>query len=144
MQIAEIIKEIILLGFLFVAAWMDHKRQELPMGFVILMAITGILFQVTTQQMSFWNLFLGCMLGGLFLGMGKLTNQAIGYGDGWMLAATGIFLGFSKNVFLLLLGVSLAAIFSIGLLIFQKKKKKDGIPFLPFLLAGYVLLLLLG
>lgn len=144
MQITVIVKEILLLGFLFVAAWMDHKRKELPMEFVIAMSLTGIIFQIIAQQIHFWNLFLGCLLGGIFLGLGKITRQALGYGDGWMLVATGIFLGFSENMFLLLLGFSLAAIFSIGLLIFQKKKKNDAIPFMPFLLAGYIFLLVLG
>ena len=46
MQITVIVKEILLLGFLFVAAWMDHKRKELPMEFVIAMSLTGIIFQI--------------------------------------------------------------------------------------------------
>lgn len=142
MQIEEIAKGILLLGFLFVAAWIDYKNKELPLVLIILMALFGIVFQIVVRQVAFWNLFLGCLIGILFLGIGKITRQALGYGDGLILVATGIFLGFSENVLLLLLGVLLASVFSIGLLMFRKKTKKDEIPFMPFLFAGYVFLLM--
>ncbi|MCQ2530367.1 MAG: prepilin peptidase [Lachnospiraceae bacterium] len=142
MQMEEIVREILLLGFLFVAAWIDYKKKELPLVLIVSMGLSGIVFQIIVRQMSFLNLLFGSLIGILFLGIGKITRQALGYGDGFILVATGIFLGFSENVLLLLLGVLLAAGFSIGLMIFRKKTKKDEIPFLPFLFTGYVLLLM--
>lgn len=141
MSIIKIIETLILLGFLFIAAWMDCKKKELPVLFLLTGIAVGIIFQLILWELSFGNILLGALIGVLFLGVGKITNQGVGYGDGWMLVATGTFLGFQKNVLLVLFSFILAAFFSIGIIIFRKKKKKDEIPFMPFLFGGYVLML---
>ncbi len=136
-----LIGEIVLLGALFAAAWMDYRKKELPLVFILSIVAAGFVFQVIVQRLGIWDILLGGLIGALFLGIGKITKQSFGYGDGLMLIATGIFLGFERNVFLIMLGLFVAAVFSIGLLIFRKKGKKDEIPFMPFLFGGYVLLL---
>lgn len=85
-------------------------------------------------------------LGGFALGLGvillsKVTGGKIGIGDGSLLCVTGLGLGFWINVELFGIALSLAALVSILLLILRKADRKKSIPFVPFLLTGYVILL---
>lgn len=142
MELLIVVKEVVLIGFLFSAAWMDYRKKELPLVFIIAGAGIGIILQILSREFSIWNIIIGCLIGVLYLVIGKLTKEAVGYGDGFMLIASGTFLGFQNNVLLLLCGLFLASAFSIGALIFRKMKRKDELPFMPFLFGGYVLLLM--
>lgn len=81
----------------------------------------------------------GSMVGLILLLLGFASKEALGYGDGLLLSATGIFLGFQRNCLLLFCAVLCASLFSICLLTAGRKKKEDRIPFAPFVLAGFIL-----
>jgi leader peptidase (prepilin peptidase)/N-methyltransferase len=88
-------------------------------------------------------------LGGLALGLGvillsKATGGKIGLGDGILLCVTGLGLGFWTNAELFGIALSLAASVSVVLLIMRRADRKKSIPFVPFLLTGYVILLVIS
>ncbi len=92
------------------------------------------------------NLSVTERLGGCAVGLGvillsKATGGKIGLGDGALLCVTGVGLGFWTNTELFGIALSLAAVVSIVLLILRLADRKKCIPFVPFLLAGYVILL---
>lgn len=88
-------------------------------------------------------------LGGCALGLGvillsKATGGKIGLGDGILLCITGLSLGFWTNTELFGIALSLAAAVSVLLLLLRLADRKKSIPFVPFLLAGYVILLVVS
>lgn len=83
----------------------------------------------------------GCALGLCVVILSKATGGKIGMGDGILLCVTGLGLGFWTNTELFGLALFLAALVSIVLLIFKLADRKKSIPFVPFLLIGYVILL---
>ncbi len=92
------------------------------------------------------NLSVTERLGGCALGLGvillsKATEGKIGLGDGILLCVTGLGLGFWTNAELFGIALSLAAAVSIVLLLMRRADRKKSIPFVPFLLTGYVILL---
>jgi leader peptidase (prepilin peptidase)/N-methyltransferase len=66
------------------------------------------------------------------------SDGKIGIGDGVLLCATGLGLGFWSNLELFAIALLLAAVISIVLLTFRLADRKKSIPFVPFLLLGYV------
>ncbi len=83
----------------------------------------------------------GCALGLGVILLSKATGGKIGLGDGILLCVTGLGLGFWTNTELFGIALSLAAAVSVVLLLLRRADRKKSIPFVPFLLTGYVILL---
>ena len=67
-----------------------------------------------------------------------VSREEIGYGDGAMLMASGIFLGFWRNVELFLTALMLIVPTALFGLIVKHRRKDYRMPFLPFLFVAYV------
>ena len=106
--------------------------------------MAGLILQLFLGAHPFYDLLLGCLVGIVLLLIARLSREAIGYGDALMIIATGVFLGIVDNVLLILCSITAAALCSLVLLIFKINKKQDAIPFVPFMLCGYIVLLAAG
>ena len=73
--------------------------------------------------------------GMLLLLLGRITSQAVGYGDGWVILILGLFLAPAELLGILGLASALAGIWALYLVV--RKRKDQEIPFLPFLLLGF-------
>ncbi|MCD7981894.1 MAG: prepilin peptidase [Clostridiales bacterium] len=135
--------EILLLGFLFVFAWMDLKKLELPLLLLGVCGAVGALVLLGTDTFSLKE-----MLGGLCVGGGLLlcalgTKESVGSGDGLLFCVTGIYLGLWQNLMLLFFAVVICAAIGVVLLTGGKCSRKQSLPFAPFVLAADVLLLMI-
>lgn len=79
---------------------------------------------------------------GLFL-LSFLTGRKIGVGDGLILLSVGMFESSRMTWATLCFGLFLQSVFAILLLVLKKAKRDTRIPFVPFLLAGRIILLFL-
>ena len=68
----------------------------------------------------------------------RVTDEAFGYGDSILILIMGGFLGFWNILSLLVAAFSMAALFSIFMLIRKKFHRKSAFPFVPFLTAAYI------
>lgn len=129
--------------FLGAGSAMDLRKREIPAVFLGGFAAAGILMQLWTmlaeKEMG------GCagwMAGGvagiLLMGIAKVTDQAIGYGDAWTAAVLGVWLGILPMMEIVFLGLFLAAGYSAWLFLVKRAGRKHRIAFLPFLMAGYL------
>ena len=137
---AEIITESTLLLFLALAGWIDRKNLMLPIALIAAGALAGVLVNILTRQKSFLDMAAGTGIGLVMLLIGYASRQALGYGDGLLMAAAGVYLGGTETIVLLLCSLLVAAITSIALLAAKKKNRKDRIAFASFVLAGFVLM----
>ena len=96
------------------------------------------------RMLSIENVLLGMSVGVVLLIFSIVTGGRIGAGDAVLLIVTGIYLGFEQNLQLFLSGLLLCGIWALGLLVLRKKSRKDSIPFVPFLLASYMGMLVLA
>mgnify|MGYP004654008253 FL=1 len=88
---------------------------------------------------------IGALLpGGVLLLCGRITRQAIGYGDGVLLLICGVYLGGKTAGILFMTGLFFLFPISLCLLISRKAGRKTQVPFAPFLLASYLLWLIQG
>ena len=72
-----------------------------------------------------------------------LSHGAVGMGDALVLLTLGALLPYENAAATLLAALMLSGFFAVGLWILGKGKKQDSFPFVPFLLAGHLLILLL-
>lgn len=123
---------------LLLNAWQDVRKREIVPWSLWIFLILGIIGNAVKPMHSLWS-----MLGGAAVGIGMLlisvfSRGSVGLGDGFLLCVTGIYLGLEANLLMLLGALFLCALFSILLLCFRKAGRKTNVPFVPFLLAGYL------
>ena len=144
MEIYRILSEVVLLLFLFAAAFMDFRSGQLSLWFFLGAMAAGLLLRIIVGSISIKSLLLGIIPGAVLFLIALLTKQAIGYGDCLLLVVTGIFLGLTFTILLFLISLLFAGAASILLLAMKKRKRKEALAFAPFILASYVGVLLLS
>ena len=86
-----------------------------------------------------WRVLLVGVIPGLILLIAAKCTHMVGYADGIVLAELGMYLGCRGSVLILCISLVLAAVYSILLLVRHRVPGCTEIPFLPFLLAGFVI-----
>ena len=135
----------ILLGMLGVHAIEDFKRQGVTLPLLAIFGIAGAGIQLYGQKMGALGMGSGIAVGVCLLLLSGLTRQSIGMGDGFLFCVTGVYLGGSKNLELLMMSLFYAALFALGVVIYRKTYKtqrKQRIPFVPFVFLAQATLLL--
>lgn len=127
-----------LLGLLGICGIEDIKIKKIRLVVVNAFAIFGVILHLIYQRISWIDMIFGALIGVILLIISYFTKEKIGYGDGLIFVATGIYLGFWNNLILLWLSTTLAGIYGLILMVFKKKKKESEIPLVPFILGVYV------
>jgi leader peptidase (prepilin peptidase)/N-methyltransferase len=130
-----ILKGIMLFLILGYAAYMDIKIREIPDTVPFVLLITGFigfspLFSIT-----------GLLVSGLPFLFAALLGGGMGGGDIKLMAACGFVLGAWGGILQIILGLTLAVLFTfVRVAVLSKKvERKSRIPLAPFLGAGGVL-----
>lgn len=133
----EIVDWIMLL-LLGICAWRDYKERQIPLSLLLIMSGAAVLFAAFCPRESLSAIIEGAFVGAFFFLISKLTKQAIGYGDSWLILILGVHLGASLALQLFLLASFVAGVCSLFLLIKSHWNKRMGIPFVPFLFFAYL------
>lgn len=129
----------ILIGIMLVVCGIkDIKSKEVSIRIVALFTIGLIIMLPFNHEVSIINSVLGGGSGFLIILLSKATRGQIGMGDGIILCATGVGLGVWDNLTLLLCALFWAALYAVILLTFRWADRKKRIPFVPFLLIGFI------
>ncbi len=140
-EILEIIRIIVLGEFLLIEGYRDLRQRNISIIAVWIVGVLGTILQFEGIKENGIEIAGGIIIGALILLLAKLTDEKIGYGDGWVLMISGLYLGFRDNMYLLLISLMLASFISIILLLTKKADKKTELPFVSFMFPGYLLLL---
>ena len=132
------------LGLLGLCSLEDIKRKELTIVYILMFGIGGIILHLFAPVCSIYSVLWGMVIGiGLIL-VSLVTRGSVGMGDGILLMVTGVYLGGYGNLELFMKGLFFAAVWSLGLLVLKKKRGKEEIAFVPFLLISYLSILIRG
>lgn len=131
----------VLLVLLIICAVEDWKRKEVNVVYILLFGIVGVILHLLYPNCSVYSMLFGLLLGIGIVGISILSRGSIGMGDGILLVVTGVYLGGYGNLELFLTGMLFVGIWSLGLLVLKKKKRKERIAFIPFLLAAYAVMM---
>ena len=77
-------------------------------------------------------------MGAIFWLISKYTNQAIGYGDSWLLGNMGIYLGGISMLEVATTAFFLTGLVSLAGIVIKQWKKNVTVPCVPFLTAAYL------
>lgn len=141
MKMVILEKIVFLMGLSFLS-YQDYRKKEVSLALILLLGIFGMIFRLTDGKLQWASLLAGMSIGVIFMLLSFLTGGKIGVGDGLVLIVSGVYLGFWRNLSMCLIALSLAGLNGLLLLLMKRCKKEDTLPFFPFLLAGYVILLL--
>ena len=165
----QMIKQCLCLGYLYQLARQDYRWKKMDAGLVYGFLAAGIICFILepflnkakvnrSMTITMSILFLSLLPGFLFLVIGALTQEAVGYGDGLSILA----MGFYMEAYALwkAVGISLTLVtaYVLGQKLLQKHRyeqeqihkqkqengqipKSGAVPFLPFLLTGMVVVL---
>jgi len=137
------LRDLVFIVFLIPIFFIDLEKQIIPNTLSYPLIILGLPFALVSG--SFLSSLMGVGLGaGLFLvirivAFFFLKQESMGAGDVKLAAGIGSFLGWSQALLSFFLSFLLGAIISVFLLAFHIKRRRDRIPFAPFLvLASFI------
>ncbi|GHU43179.1 hypothetical protein FACS1894111_08360 [Clostridia bacterium] len=136
------IKTVVLLLLFVWYAIEDVRKKKISIPPIPGFMGIGIVFFVLFRSFPLLSMAGGVAVGAVIMLISRITKGSIGMGDGIILAVSGLYLGFEKNLFLFFVGIFYAALCSLGLILWKKKKGKEEIAFIPFLLAAYLSMLI--
>lgn len=137
-----IIQNMVLLGTLTISAYQDCREKQVYLYSMLITGIAGLLMHLLYHERTLTDLLAGAGIGAAVILFACMTRECIGIGDGAALMATGIFLGFWQNLQLFVTALFMSGFVALILLITKKKGRKYRLPFVPFLLAAYLMQLI--
>lgn len=117
-------------------SWTDIRKHRISLAVTLVLGAVGMFHKLWSG--NYFQALEGTLAGLGLMGVSLLTKGAVGMGDGLLLLALAGFLPAEEILRLLLLGLLSCTVWGIVLLAARKKKKSEELPFVPFLLLGYL------
>lgn len=120
----------------------DLWKKQVSSWTLVVMGLSGALLSIMGGAWTDWRILFHFVPGCLILGISWISKESIGYGDGLVVLCLGCFLTGVQILNLNMISITLAGITALFLLLVRKKGRKMQIPFIPFLLGGYAIMIL--
>lgn len=126
------------IGLLLVAAIADIRKLRIPMYVITLIYIVSIVIVVLLEK---WKMPVSCIVlpllpGVIMIVIGLITRQKIGIGDGVIVAGIGIGIGMDRCLAMLMFALFAVALVAGAMIACGRVNKHTRIPFVPFILGG--------
>ena len=116
MEISSV-KDICVLIFLGINSWTDIRKRQVSLLSIVIFAICGTAWSISSK-VKVLDFFLCAGISLVFVVISIFTEDPVGMADGWLIMSSAVWAG-------------------ITLAIFHRKGCTE-IPFVPFLLIGYL------
>jgi len=137
------IKDLFVFAILILCTISDIRRKGVYTWVLIVLTLLLVIFSVCFQTENIWSTVGGLIVGILFFIVSKLSREAIGYADSWMILLLGGYLGLKNILIMLTLAFVITGIVGLVGFVFRKLKKTSSVPFIPFLTIAYIGVMLL-
>lgn len=135
----------IIIGILlFAAGIMDLKSKSISRGFIFILLLVCLTGAFIKKDFGIWNAAGGLLIGLCAVGLSMASREQIGRGDGLVIAAIGLALGFRECLFLVCIASGIMVLVSVGVLILRKGDRDTRLPFIPALFAAYAVCMAVG
>lgn len=132
--------------FLVPCAIRDAREQSVPVSWLAAGGIAAVItatYGYYAGRFGLMNLLLALSPGGLLIAISVITHQQVGIADGICSLIMGLFLGSPGVYMILVVALLLSSIWAAILLVTGRGNRASRIPWLPFVTAGLVSLLIL-
>ncbi len=133
----------IMLVLLGIASWGDWKRREISVNLLLVLSAFSVVAVFLSKRHSVLEILGGLGIGLFFLFVSYITEEKIGYGDSWLIAVLGIYLGGTLLLKLMLIASFTASGGSLLYCMLRGWNKNASLPFIPFMMLAFVGVLLL-
>lgn len=127
-----------LLVYLLFAAGKDIRTRKVSTRLAQGAVWAAVLLWIFFRPMGLAEWVFGLLPGLFVLLVGCISGEAIGYGDGIVTLVCGLFLGFWGCLQVLVFGLFFSGPVSLYLICSGRAHRKSRIPFVPFLVLGYI------
>jgi len=146
--IFPLLKDLFLISFLIPIFFIDLKHQIIPNSLSYPLIISGVILSFLQRTLLSSAAGIGIGGGALFLiyfiGSHLLKEESMGMGDIKLSMGIGAFLGGEKTLLFLFLSFIIGGIFAAIFLLLHLKKKRERIPFAPFLTVSALISIFFG
>ncbi len=133
------LQRVVVMVFLVIGSVSDIRYKRIPIWLVACFGVlAAVLKVVDLLQQSGMELLSGVATGVFLIIVSVVTGGQIGIGDGLVFIVLGMYIG-SDNVVLLIIALILCAVTAGVLFVAKRVKRRDRLPFVPFVLCAYVL-----
>ena len=130
----------------------DLRERRVSLCSVLLFALIGGGLLLTKEgkmllydgEASPWRIAAGVGFGILLLLLSGASGGALGTGDALVAIVLGLYLGIDRVLLLFMAGFMLSGMVGFVMIMTKRAGKKSRLPLMPYLLAGYLILLLTG
>lgn len=130
-------KHLFLAGLLVAAAFIDLEHYIIPNRLILAGLAGGVALNLWTRDLTLFSAMLGTLVPAVFfLLLAMATRGGVGGGDIKLVAVIGLFLGWPWALLAVFLGALAGGVPALALLLTGRKKRKDPLPFGPFLALG--------
>lgn len=129
---------LVIIGILLMCSYTDIREKKVSIWIIIAGVQAVLVLNIIARDITMVNALLGATIGILLIGVSKLTKNAIGTGDAMLIIMIGLAIGMFHTLLALFYALLITAVVSAILLILRKIKKDSQMPFVPFILLGYL------
>lgn len=149
------VREIIALAMLAICAYTDIKEKNIyvmPLlicsAGAVALSVTSFVFSAGHDRMILVNeIVIPAVAGLVIIVFMKQFRKHMGEGDAYLMAALCLIIGIRYDLYTITAGMILASTYAVSVLIarcVRKKRRLKNIPFAPFVMSGYILVLING
>ncbi len=134
-----------LCSVLLVMSVIDMDTKEIPNRLVLILLVLGVVNVIINPSITIIKAAVGFFAVSVpMLFIALLTGGGMGGGDIKLMAAIGVFLGWSDVLAAFFIACFFAGLIGMLLILVKKKTRKDMIPFGPFLAVGILAVIFFG
>lgn len=135
MRIIELSRWILYLT-LFLESITDIRKKQIWIGFPMFASFMGVWCAIRNRTWFVWEFVLELGIIVVFGIISKVSKEALGMGDVWVIGSILLVLGAMDGIGVLFLAFLFSAIYGGVMWCFKKKGKDSAFPLVPFLLLA--------
>lgn len=121
----------------------DIINKEVPLDLISISVIIGVIMFFLNPNISVREAIIGFLgLGGVLIMLSRLTRGAFGMGDSLVISVLGLFFGWQMCLIILLYSFVISGLVGLVLMIFKYANRKSTLPFVPFVLIAFLIVIL--
>lgn len=129
---------------LSICAAEDWLEKSVPRWCPVLCMIVGIIIRLGENTLGKADFWLGLLIGLIVLAVAAVSREQIGSGDGLVLTACGICMGWKVTLSILLGGMLLFLVAGVTGILFKRWNGKKSLAFVPFLWGCFLIVCVAG